>query len=137
VNANINAGMEITAATLEEGAAPSSAHGIRETFNTRYASLQGYQEALRKVKPTPRRPAQFSLSELVLADGARTVREAVDALVQRFMIVPLGTEARAALSDTLEAELGTTDLQAAETYMEHGLRLVGHLILSSPQYQLA
>ena len=39
--------------------------------------------------------------------------------------------------DTLSDELGTAELSAAESYMEHGLRIVAYLIMSSPQYQLA
>ncbi|MBI4046069.1 MAG: DUF1800 family protein, partial [Devosia nanyangense] len=137
VNQNINAGMEITAATLEEGAAPSSADGIQETFNTRYASLVGYQEALRKLKPTPRGAAQFSLTGMVLDAGARTSAEAVDHLLARFLRVPLTPAGREALIKTLDEQLGTNTLAEAESYMEHGLRMVAHLIMSSPQYQLA
>ncbi len=137
VNRNILEGMEITAATLEEGAALSSADGIRETFNTRYASLMGYQEALRRLKPTPRAAARFSLSWMVGQAGASTATEAVDALLHRLLRVPLAEAARARLIATLAEELGTDRLAEAETYMEHGLRLVAHLIMSSPQYQLA
>lgn len=137
VNRNINSGMEITAATLEDGAAPSATDGIRETFNTRYASLAGYSEALRKLKPTPRAPAKFDLTRLVLDAGAKTTTDAVDLLIARFLRVPLADSARAALITTLDDELGTSQLAEAETYMEYGLRVVAHLILSAPQYQLA
>ena len=137
VNRNINAGMEITAATLEEGAAPSSAAGIQESFNTRYASLVGYQEALRRVKPIPRAAAQFSLSAMMNEAGAQTTGEAVDALAHRLLRVPLAPSAREALVSLLGTELGTSAISEAETYREHGLRMVAHLIMSSPQYQLA
>ncbi len=137
VNRNINAGMEITAATLEERAAPSSAAGIQETFNTRYASLTGYQEALRKLKPIPRSPAQFSLSEMVDEEGASSVTEAVDALAARLLRTPLVGPAREALVGMLTEELGTERLDEAESYMEYGLRLVAHAIMCTPQYQLA
>ncbi|WP_169194760.1 DUF1800 domain-containing protein [Devosia sp. MC1541] len=137
VNANINAGMEITKATLEEGASPSATAGIQEAFNTRYASLQGYNEALRRLKPTPRFAANFSLSQLVLAAGAETTEAAVDHLLVRLLRVPIAPPARQALIDTLDAELGTTSLLEAQTYMEYGLRLVAHMIMSAPQYQLA
>jgi hypothetical protein len=137
VNANMVAGMEITAATLEDGAAPSTAAGIQESFNTRYASLVGYQEALRKLKPTPRAAAQFSLSDMVTAAGAQSTTEAVDVLTRQFLRVPLTPLAREALIATLDEQLGTEVLAGADTYMEHGLRLVAHLIMSSPQYQLA
>lgn len=137
VNRNIAAGMEITAATLEEEAAPSSAAGIQETFNTRYASLMGYQEALRKLKPIPRAAAQFSLSDIVRDAGAASAEEAVDVLLRQLLRSPLTPQARLALVETLTEQLGTDDLEQAETYMEHALRLVAHLIMSSPQYQLA
>lgn len=137
VNRNIIAGMEITAATLEEGAAPSTAEGIQESFNTRYASLSGYQEALRKLKPTLRAAAQFSLSDIVTDAGAQTTDQAVDALLRQFLRVPVTPPAREALIATLDEQLGTSQLAEAQTYMEHALRLVAHLIMSSPQYQLA
>jgi len=137
VNRNIINGLEITAATLEDGAAPSATAGIQETFNTRYASLIGYSEAVRKLKPTPRAAAQFSLTHTVLDGGATTTAEAVDLLVNQLLRVSLSPQAREALIGTLDEELGTTELSAAESYMEHGLRIVAHLIMSSPQYQLA
>jgi len=137
VNRNIINGLEITAATLEDGAAPSASAGIQETFNTRYASLIGYSEAVRKLKPTPRAAAQFSLTRTVLDGGAQTCAEAVDLLVNQLLRVALSPQAREALIGTLGDELGTTELSEAESYMEHGLRVVAHLIMSSPQYQLA
>ena len=137
VNRNIINGLEITAATLEDGAAPSATAGIQETFNTRYASLIGYSEAVRKLKPIPRAAAQFSVTRTVRDGGATTTAEAVDLLVNQLLRVSLSPQAREALIDTLSDELGTTELSEAESYMEHGLRIVAHLIMSSPQYQLA
>ena len=137
VNANIRAGMEITAATLEDGAALSSAEGIQEAFNTRYASLIGYQEALQKLKPTPRIAAQFSLAEIVGEAGAQSTAEAVDILIALLLRVPLAPSARDALIAALTEQLGTADLAEAQTYMEHPLRIAAHLVMSSPQYQLA
>ena len=136
VNRNISAGMEITAATLEDGAAPSMAAGIQETFNTRYASLIGWQEAMRRLKPIPRAAAQFSLARMVSEDGAATAQQAVDALMARFLRVPLDGPARDAVTKMLTDELGTPDLAEAESYMEHGLRLAAHAIMCAPQYQL-
>ena len=137
VNRNINAGMEMTAATLEDGAAPSSAAGIQESFNTRYASLAGWQEAMRRLKPTPRAAAQFSLSRMMAAEGVATADGAVDALASRFLRAPLTPAARSALVAMLADELGTTDLALAQSYAEHGLRLVAHGIMCAPQYQLS
>ena len=137
VNKNILSGMEITAATLEDGATLSATAGIQETFNTRYASLVGYSEALRKLKPIPRRAAQFSLSALIEEAGATTTTAAVDHLLARLLVVPISADVRTALIELLDGELGTNDIAIASTYMEHGLRMVAHLIMSSPQYQLA
>ncbi|WP_273688670.1 DUF1800 domain-containing protein [Ketogulonicigenium vulgare] len=137
VNRNINAGMEITAATLEDGAAPSSSAGLRETFNTRYASLMGWQEAMRRVKPIPRSAADFSLSDMVRDAGATTTGDAVDVLTARFLQVALPDSVRTSLITSLNEQLGTENLADAQSYMEHPLRLIAHGIMSSPQYQLA
>ena len=46
-----------------------SAH---EEFNTHYASLKGWEEAVRLPGPTLRQAAQFSLTTIVLGGNART-----------------------------------------------------------------
>jgi hypothetical protein len=37
----------------------------------------------------------------------------------------------------LDKELGTKDIDVAKTYMEDSLRLLLHLIMSEPEYQLS
>jgi hypothetical protein len=108
-----------------------------EEFNTHYASLKGWEEAVRRVKPTPRGAAQFSLTTIVLENGARSSGDAVDCLVALFLSVPLDPAARSAAVSFLDGELGTSDLERAKTYMEEPLRLTAHLIMSAPEYQLA
>jgi hypothetical protein len=148
VNDRILAGLDIGAATIEQG--PGEGGGMdgggemtmanviagAEDFNTRYASLVGWQEALRRVKPLPRAAPQFDLSTTVTAAGAKTVAEAVDHLLVRLLRVPVDEEVRGTLVDFLEHQLGTSDLAQASTYLERPLRLVAHLIMSSPQFQL-
>jgi hypothetical protein len=107
-----------------------------EDFNTRYGSLVGWQEAVRRVKPIPRAAAQFDLAAMVLAAGAKISSDAVDHLLARLLRVPVDAEVRQVLIELLERELGTSDLTLAATYLERPLRLVAHLIMSSPQYQL-
>jgi hypothetical protein len=136
-NANINAGQEITEATLEEGAAPSARAGIQERFNTRFGNLMGWQEAMRKLKPIPRAAAQFDLTDMLASEGARTAEDVVDMLAARFLCVPLTAPSRTALVQMLTTELGTADLSEAKGYTEYGLRLVAHAIMCTPQYQLA
>jgi len=145
VNKRILAGADVAAATTEEspGAAMSmgeramaNAEAEQEDFNTRLGSLHGWQEAVRKVKPITRAAPQFSLTEIVVAGSAHTTTEAVDLLLLRFLSVPIDADARATLIVFLDQQLGTSDLDRAKTYMEEPLRLVTHLIMSRPEYQL-
>jgi len=145
VNNRILRGMSVTAATSEENPGTGMADdramanvlADKEDFNTRYGSLNGWREAVRKVRPTLRVPAQFSLSSLVLSAQPKTTTEVVDLMLSRFLSVPLADKSRLALIDFLDNELGTADLQQASTYMEEPLRLLTHLIMSTPEYQLA
>jgi uncharacterized protein (DUF1800 family) len=151
VNDRVLAGMEIAVATIEDtpgeggGMAGGMAGGEKtmanviagaEDFNTRYGSLVGWQEAMRRVKPIPRNAAQFDLAAMVLAAGAKTAADAVDHLLMRLLRVPVDAEVRRVLIDVLERKLGTPELALAATYLESPLRLVTHLIMSSPQFQL-
>jgi uncharacterized protein (DUF1800 family) len=151
VNDRILAGMEIAVATIEdgpgeggggmggmEGGEKTMANVIAgaEDFNTRYGSLVGWQEAMRRVKPIPRAAAQFDLAALVLGAGAKTSGDAVDHLLAGLLRVPVDAEVRQVLIDVLEREIGTREIASAATYLERPLRLVAHLIMSSPQYQL-
>ena len=126
-NARIRAGEDITTASKnvdgadgkeaqQSGMATANLLSEHEEFNTHYASLKGWEEAVRRVKPTPRGAAQFSLTALVLEDGAGSAAGAVDCLIARFLSVPLDPSARAAAIAFLEAELGTPDLDRAKTY---------------------
>ena len=36
----------------------------------------------------------------------------------------------------LDDELGTSDINRARTYLEEPLRMVAHLIMSTPEYQI-
>jgi hypothetical protein len=147
-SAHIRAGEDITTASrIVDGADGTEAQrsgmaianllSAHEEFNTHYASLKGWEEAVRRVRPTLRAAAQFSLTTLVLKGGARSTTQAVDSLIARFLSVPLDSETRDAAVTFLEAELGTADLDRAKTYLEEPLRLTAHLIMSTPQYQLA
>jgi hypothetical protein len=107
-----------------------------ELFNTRVSGYFAWAEAVRKLIPTPRGAARIDLSQIVLDADARTTSEAVDALLERFLRIPVSDDTRGALVALLDAELGTTDLARAQTYMEDPLRMVTHVIMSSPEYQI-
>ncbi len=107
-----------------------------EKFNTRISGYIGWEQAARMLIPTPRNAARFDLGEMVLAGGAKTTAEAVDYLTSRTLRVPAATATRAALISFLTKELGTESLDRAKSYMEDGLRMTVHLVMSTPEYQI-
>ena len=110
--------------------------GADEDFNTRYGSTHGWMEAFRRVKPIPRRTAQLSLTDMVTEAGLQTSAEVVDYFAARLLRVPLSADKRRALIDFLSQELGTDEIALALSYLEEPVRLVVHLIMSTPAYQL-
>ena len=132
-------GIDVTTATQLDGVERSSMSmqpDRDEEFNTRLASYRGWQMALERVKPIPRTTARLDLARMVLADGCRSAGDAVDALLRRFVAVPVATATRKQLTEFLARELGTTELSAARSYLDEPLRQTLHLILSLPEYQL-
>jgi hypothetical protein len=139
----IRAGLDISTATMPErgsegGLAESNMLADRdEDFNTRYGSFRGWQMAIEKVKPIPRHAAGIELSRMVLDSRLKSTTDVVDYFIQRFMRVPPAPEKRQMLVQFLNKELGTKDVEVAKTYMEDSLRLLLHLIMSEPEYQLS
>jgi hypothetical protein len=138
----IREGMDISSATKPDAKsgvlAESNMSADRdEDFNTRYGSFRGWQLAIERVKSIPRDIAQINLSQMVLDKHLKNTTEVVDYLIHRFMRVPPGEAERREIIAFLDKELGTTDISVAQTYMEDSLRLVLHLIMSQPEYQLA
>jgi hypothetical protein len=107
-----------------------------ERFNTRISGYTGWEQAARKLIPTPRNAAQFDLTEMVQANGARTTADAVDYLLWRMVRVPVASATKASFVSFLTQELGTERLDRARTYMEDPLRMTAHLIMSTPEYQI-
>jgi hypothetical protein len=135
-------GLDVGAATAVNDPANMSAFDMSalerdERFNTRISGYVGWQQAARKLIPTPRRAAQFDLTAMVFESGAKTTAEAVDYLLWRLLRVPAAPATRDALVAFLTKELGTDAVDRARTYMEDGLRLTVHLIMSTPEYQIA
>jgi len=142
----IRQGMDISTATKDDNkmdVAESNKNADRdEDFNTRYGSFRGSQMAIERVKPIPRDLAQINLSRMVLDAKLQNTKlenttQIVDYLIHRFMRVPPGEDARQNLIAFLNKDLGTTEVAVAQTYMEESLRLVLHLIMSQPEYQLS
>lgn len=137
----IRRGLDITTATMDDTKAGEIAESNKnadrdEEFNTRYGSFRGSQMAIERVKAIPRDTAQFSLARMVLTENPRETTQVVDFMIHRFMRVPPGEKVRRKLIAFLNKELGTTDIATAQSYLEDPLRLVLHLIMSQPEYQL-
>ena len=130
-----------TAIALDDDTAEMTAFNIAnrerdELFNTRVSGYRAWAEAMRKLIPTPRGAARIDLSRMVREAGATTTSEAVDYLLGRFLRMPVSTDLHDGLVFLLNDELGTTDLARAESYLEDPLRMVTHIIMSSPEYQI-
>ena len=107
-----------------------------ELFNTRVSGYRAWAQTMQKLIPTPRGAARFNLTQIVLDSGSATTGEAVDALLGRLLRMPVSSDTRDALVALLDNELGTSDLSRAQTYMEDPLRMVTHVIMSTPEYQI-
>jgi len=107
-----------------------------ELFNTRISGYIGWEQAARKLVPTPRQAAQFDLTRMVIDSGATTTAEAIDYLTWRMLRVPPAKPTRDAFVTFLTGELGTDRLDRAKTYMEDALRMTVHLVMSTPEYQI-
>jgi hypothetical protein len=148
VHEKISLGYDITSATkpvsmaqagaAAGGMAMSSAMVDRdEDFNTRFASYRGWQMAVERVKPIPRTFAQLDLTAMVEREQLTDTTQVVDYFLARLLRVPIDSKRRAELIGFLDRELGTSEVARAQTYMEEPLRMLVHLILSMPEYQLS
>jgi uncharacterized protein (DUF1800 family) len=138
----IRKGMDITAATKpdEKSGVMAESNMLAdrdEDFNTRYGSFRGWQMAIERVKPIGRDIAAVDLSKMVADAKLKNTTEVVDYMIRRFMRVAPSDDARQKMVVFLNKELGTADITVAQTYMEDSLRLVLHLVMSQPEYQLA
>lgn len=140
----IREGMDITTATqpssLGEGGIMAESNMLAdrdEEFNTRYGSFRGWQMAIERVRPISRHTAKINLSEMLTQQNVENTDDAVDYLLARFMRVQPDSSTRNMLVDFLSDDLGTTSINEARSYMEDSLRLVLHLIMSQPEYQLS
>lgn len=143
VHSRLRAGEDMISATrpldVEMGGdmmAMSNQVDRAEAFNTRYASYRGWQMAIERVKPITRDLARLDLARLVLGQELATPLAVVDYFAQRFLSVPLAASTRTLLAETFERELGSADVLASGTVLEEPLRLLLHLMLSRPEYQL-
>lgn len=148
VHRRLRAGEDIASATrpvdadmganMEDGGMTAMSNRVDrdEAFNTRYGSYRGWQKAIQRVKPIPRDLAPLDLTAMVLSAELATPRSVVEYFERRFLSVGLDEGTRSLLTAAFERELGTADVLAARTWMEEPLRVLLHLMLSRPEYQL-
>jgi hypothetical protein len=137
----IRQGLDISSATKDDTKSGDMAESNKnadrdEDFNTRYGSFRGWQMAIERVKAIPRDTAPVNLSRMVLDAKLQNTTQVIDFMIRRFMRVPPSDGRRQEIVSFLNKELGTTDISVARTYLEDPLRLVLHLIMSQPEYQL-
>jgi len=145
VAVKIAQGYDIAKATVEGDGNTTSENSMSmfnmmadadEGYNTRYGSTEGWLEAFRRVKPIPRQTAQLNFTRIVMKAQLKTTTEVVDYCLMRFSRVPLTADDRRALIDFLTKELGTEQIEPSVSYLEEPVRLLIHLIMSTPEYQL-
>ena len=144
VHKRLRAGMDMTTATrpaddeidMDMMAMSSKMADRNEAFNTRYASYRGWQTAIERVKPIPRPTAKLNLTEMVMQAKLQTPSEVVQYFATRFVNVAVDENALQEMTAYLTQELGTESISDAETYMEEPLRVLLHMVLSRPEYQL-
>lgn len=132
-------GVDVATATRPDGKdeVSLSMQGDREEdFNTGLASYVAWRRAIERVKPISRATAQINLSSMVRGAGCKTANEAVDYFFLRFVSIPVSLDLKNKISNMLVNDLGTEDLNRADTYMEDALRNTLHVVMSLPFYQL-
>ena len=147
VGTKLDIGLDITSATVVGAASGNSMNMMSssdmmvaisdEEYNTRYGAYHGTIMAMRRVRPVSRVPATIDLVAMVQRHGLATTSEVVDHFQTRLLRLPLSSEHRDALIEFLTRELGTKEIGTAISYLEEPLRMLVHLIMSAPEYQLS
>ena len=73
----------------------------------------------------------------MIEEQLSSTADVVDYFIARFLRVSLDQQTRAKLIAFLNEDLGTSDIATAQTYMEDSLRLLLHIVMSQPEYQLS
>lgn len=140
VHKKVREGLTITDATKADvdygEAALSNQPDRNEEFNTRFGSYRGWQMAIERVKPIERDLPAINLTDMILNNGIENTEEVVSYFVDRFLSVPLDLSTQKSLSEFLQNEIGTRQISQVAGSLEYPLRMLLHLILSLPEYQL-
>ncbi len=108
-----------------------------EDYNLFRGVFNGVIFARRTVPPDPRKVPEFSLTQMLHAEGVTDAAGVVDSFTHRFLRVPITGERRAALVEFCQKQIGGAAVDYKVSRLEGQLREVLHLILSAPEYQLS
>lgn len=124
---------------MAAGAPKSSSQLINSVpdYDLKLGVHSGYTKAFARVKPAPRVTAKIDLTAMARSAGVKTADETVDYFIKRFLRLPLNETDRAALIDFLKGQWGGTRINFGAQNLEQSLRVLAHLIMSTPEYQLA
>lgn len=116
-----------------------SANMINETpaYDLPYGVYNGKSKAFETVKAPNQAPAQFRLADSLQAAEVSSATDAVLYLERLFLRLPLKTDARESLVSFLQGRIGQDTIDFTDPKIETHLREVTHLIMSTPEYQLA
>jgi uncharacterized protein (DUF1800 family) len=126
-----------TMGRMGEGGMDETARLNAEDFNLFRGVFNGVSRAYQRVPPAPRIVPDFRIAALLEKENVTSPASAVDALLRRFMLLPIDAVRRAELVRFAEAQLGGGTIDWGGETVETGLRELLHLILSLPEYQLA
>lgn len=108
-----------------------------QDYNLFRGLFNGAHLSLERVKPDPRDPADFSLASMLRSAKVNQAAGAVDYFARRFLRVPLKSTDRDLFANFLAQRLGSRQINFTSARLESDLRELLHLILSTPEYQLA
>ncbi len=121
----------------DKGKSRMSVVAAGEQYNLAVGVYMGAVHANQRVKPIPRTQAAVEFARMIHEAQAQTTDAAVDYFIRRFLRTPLNDERRAVVVAFLAAELKSERINYSAAELDQALRRTVHLILSSPEYQLA
>ncbi len=110
--------------------------GAAPDYDLKLGVYNGFTRTFATVKPTPPTAAGIELATLAKQAGVKSAAELVTYFEARFLRVPLAEADRVRLVEFARKTAGEK-INFADAKTEQQLRLVLHLILSMPEYQLA
>lgn len=110
--------------------------GAAPDYDLKLGVYNGFTRTFATVKPTPPSAAGIELATLAKQAGVKSAAELITYLEARFLRVALAEADRTRLIEFARKTAGEK-INFADAKTEQQLRLVLHLILSMPEYQLA